>query len=95
MGYFPADIRIETLHDEGAACFERSSGVTHLMDDAATVILEHVIAYPGISEEELLTQLQASFDDDPEVLSGFVDKALALLLQQGLLHLSESPDAHR
>lgn len=87
-------MRLESLND-GAACFDRDSGVTHIMDEAASFVLESVIAQPGMDRETLLARLRASYADDPEALADLLDKALELLWRRGLIRSAEAPHAHR
>lgn len=93
MGFYSAAVRLENL-DEGAACFEKESGVTHVMDDGAAFVLQQVIAQPGIDRDTLLANLMASFDDDPSELAVLLDNILTLLLKKGLLRDTETLCVH-
>lgn len=94
VAYFPTDVRLEVLGEDGA-CFDRKSGVTHVMDAAGAVILQQIISQPGISRDDLLAQLVASFEDDPAALEQLLANALALLAQKGVMRASVVPDAYR
>ena len=91
--FYSAAVRLENL-TEGAACFDKESGVTHVMDDGAAFVLQQVIADPGIDRNSLLSKLTTSFDDDPSELAVLLDNILTLLLQKGLLHDTAAPHVH-
>ncbi|MEQ8515062.1 MAG: hypothetical protein RIC38_05600 [Chromatocurvus sp.] len=94
MLLYPADVRLESL-DDYSACFERKSGITHILDAAAAFILQQAITQPGIDRDAMLEKLQHSFDDGPEALTPLLDKSLALLLRQGLLFDTDASDDRR
>ena len=92
--YCPNDVRLELLGDE-AACFERNSGVTHVMDAGGAFVLSHIVQQRGIDRDELLANLLASFQDEAAALATLLDNTLSLLLEQGLIRATGAPDANR